>query len=259
MKVSIIMPAHNEGKRISKTLEKYAEFFRELKEKNILDFEIVVVLNACEDNTREIAEKYKEKHKEIKILEFKEKGKGFAIIQGFEDALLRENDLIGFADADLATSPEAYYDLIKNINGKDGVIASRWLKESVIKTKQSTLRKITSRSFNFLTKSILFLPYKDTQCGAKLFKKEALEKIIDNIGITQWAFDVDLLYKAKERGLTIKEIPTVWEDKRGSKISLLKAPFRMFSGIMRLRLLHSPFKFIVRIYDKLPEKIKLHH
>lgn len=254
MKVSIIIPAHNEEKRISETLERYVEFF-----KRKIDFEIIIVLNACEDNTPKVVEKYGKKFKEIRVLDFKEKGKGFAIIEGFKDALSRENDLIGFVDADLATPPEAYYDLIENIKENDGVIASRWLKDSVIKTKQTTLRKITSRGFNFLTKGILFLPYKDTQCGAKLFKREALGKIINKIGITQWAFDVDLLYKARRQGLIIKEIPTVWEDKSGSKVNLLKAPFRMFSGIMRLRLLHSPFKFIVKIYDKLPEKIKVHH
>jgi len=158
----------------------------------------------------------------------------------------------------MATPPEAFYALINAIGKNDGVIASRWLKESQIKTEQTMLRKITSRGFNFLTRSILFLPYKDTQCGAKLFRNGALKKVIKNIGVTEWAFDIDLLYKLNRNGAKIKEVPTIWEDQSGSKINLKKVPFQMFSSIIRLRLIYSPFRFIVRLYNKFPEKWRLH-
>ncbi len=258
-KVSIIIPAHNEEKRIKKTLEEYIIYFKNLKKKKILDFEIIVVLNACSDNTLLITKKFKKKFKEIKILDFEIGGKGFAIIKGFKDALKRKNNLIGFVDADMATPPEAFYDLVKNINNYDGVIANRWDKRSIIKTPQTTLRKIMSRVFNFLVKWVLFLNYSDTQCGAKIFKKKALGKIIVNLSITKWAFDIDLLYNLEKKGFKIKEIPTIWEDKIESKLNLTKVPLQMFLGLIRLRLVNSPFSFIVRIYNKLPEKIKVHN
>ena len=67
------------------------------------------------------------------------------------------------------------------------------------------------------------MPYKDTQCGAKIFKKQAIEKIISKLVITQWAFDVDLLYTLKKSGFRIKEFPTAWSDREYSKINFMKA------------------------------------
>lgn len=259
-KTSIVIPAYNEEKRIGKTLEEYARFFEERKKIGELrGFEILVVLNACKDNTLEVVKEKQKKYKEIIFLNFERGGKGFAIIEGFRDALRRDNLFIGFVDADMATPPEAFYDLIKNIGDFDGVLASRWMKKSVIKTKQTLLRIITSRGFNFLVKSILFLPYSDTQCGAKLFKKEAIENVINDLGTTKWAFDIDLIYKLRRENFRIIEIPTIWEDKRGSKINVIKVPFQMFSSIIRLRLIYSPFNFMVRAYNKLPEKIRIHN
>ena len=257
-KLSIIMPAYNEEKRIGITLDKYGGFFQKAKkDKKISDFEIIVVLNACKDNTIGIVKKFKKKYREIRFLNFKQGGKGFAVTEGFIDALKRDNNLIGFVDADMATPPEAFYDLVRNIGKYDGVIASRWGKNSIIRSKQPIIRIITSRCFNFIVRSILLLNLPDTQCGAKLFKKKGLEGFIENIKFAEWAFDVEFLYRLKKRGLKIKAVPTIWEDKKGSKVNLLKVPFQMFASVMRLRLIYSPFGFIVRLYDKLPEKIKI--
>ena len=103
-KVSIIIPAHNEEKRIGRTLKEYISYFKRKK----LNFQIIVVLNACSDNTLKIVKKYKE----LEILNFKQGGKGFAIIEGFKKALKKKSNLIGFVDADMATPPVAFYDLI---------------------------------------------------------------------------------------------------------------------------------------------------
>jgi len=257
--LSIIIPAHNEEKRIGVTLEEYGKFFKEKKKsREIKDFEILVVLNACKDRTIDIVKKFVRQYKEIKYLDFEQGGKGFAITEGFRDALKREIEHIGFVDADLATKPEFFYDLVKNIKFYDGIIASRGLKSSIVKT--SFMRKLTNKGFNFLVRSILFLPYKDTQCGAKLFRKEALSEVVDEIGITKWAYDIDLLYRLRKKGFRIREFPTVWQDREGSKLDLMKVPFQMFSSILRIRLLNSPFSFIMRAYDTLiPEKIKVYH
>jgi len=251
------MPAYNEEKRIGNTLESYSNYFRNLKNNRLIDdFELLVVLNGCIDNTENIVKKFRERFKEIRYLNFNKSGKGFAIMQGFKDALSRDIKFIGFVDADLATKPQHFYDLVLKLGNYDAVIASRGLKESKVKT--SFARKLTNRGFNFIVRSLLFLPYRDTQCGCKLFKKHALQSIIDRIGMTQWAFDIDLLYKLRKKKFRIREIPTIWEDKAGSKLNLTTVPFKMFSSVVRLRLLNSPFKFIVRLYDKLPEKIKIH-
>jgi glycosyltransferase involved in cell wall biosynthesis len=254
VKTTIVIPAHNEGERITGTLEKYLEFFRN---KENLDVDFLIVLNGCKDNTLEVVKRFS-KYKELSYIEFEQKGKGFAVVQGFKEALKRGSDLIGFVDADMSTLPKDYCDLIENIGNYDGIIASRWEKNSKI-IGRSRLRTITSKGFNILARAILLIPYKDTQCGAKVFKKEAISQVINEIGNSEWGFDIELLYRMRKHKFRIKEFATVWEEKKGSKLKLLKTPVRMFSGIMRLRLMNSPFKFIVRAYDLLPEKIKIHH
>ena len=78
--ISIIIPAHNEEKRIKETLEAYCSFFNELKQKNILNSEIIIVINNTTDKTEEIVKKYSNRYKEIKYLNFKQGGKGFALL-----------------------------------------------------------------------------------------------------------------------------------------------------------------------------------
>jgi len=246
-KLSIIIPAYNEEKRIENTLSTYTKFFDKIKD---LDYEILVVINNTKDNTKEIVEKHKKKNKKIRYLDLERGGKGYAVTEGFKDALKRKNTLIGFVDADMATPPEAYHYLIKKLENSDGIIASRYIKGSIMEPKPTFQRKVSSRIFNTAIRTLLFMPYRDTQCGAKLFKRETIEKILPQITFSYYAFDVDLLYAARRNGFKIKEAPTKWADKGLSKINFLKAGPRMFFGVVRLRLLNSPLKGMVRIYDK---------
>ncbi len=254
MKLSIIIPAYNEEKRIENTLKAYCYFFEKYyKDK----FEIIVVMNGCKDNTSDIVKNFAENHKSISYLFIEEPiGKGGAIIKGFKSA---KGELVGFTDADNSTSPEAFNDLIRNINGYDGIIASRWIKGAIVEPKQPLKRRIASRMFNLLVRSLFGIMISDSQCGAKLFKKEAIHKIINNLGITRWAFDVDLLYQFKRNNLKIKEIPTIWKDSYDSTLNLTKASAEMFFALARLRLIYSPFRGFIKIYDKLPERLKIHH
>jgi glycosyltransferase involved in cell wall biosynthesis len=260
MNLSIVIPAYNEEERISNTLKRYVVFFRGKKASGkISSFEIVVVLNACTDGTLEIVKGAMGKYSEVRFLNFVEGGKGFAVTEGFRDALVRKNDLIGFIDADLATQPEAFYVLVEKIGKYDGIIASRWMSDSVIKSRQPLLRRFMSRSFNFIIRAALFLPFRDTQCGAKLFRREAVKEVVDKIGEPQWAFDVNLLYIMKKRGFKVLEVGTVWEDQEGSKLNVTKVPIQMFLAIVRLRLIYSPFRFVVRAYNNFLGGIKIYN
>ncbi|MBI2043062.1 glycosyltransferase [Candidatus Pacearchaeota archaeon] len=256
-KVSLVIPAHNEEKRIGKTLSIYLKYFLDLKNKNENDFEIIVVLNNCSDNTLSIVEKFK--YNELKILNFKQGGKGFAITEGFKESLKGNSTLIGFVDADAATPPNAFHGLIRHIGNADGIIANRWDKRSKIQPEHTFMRKITSAGYNTIIRSLFFFPFQDTQCGAKLFKRGILEKNIHKIASSQWNFDVALLFcLRRESKARIKSIPTMWSDIKGSKINLRSAPTRMFLSAIRLRIMHSPFKSFLRIYWKLiPEKWKI--
>jgi len=259
--ISIVIPAYNEEKRMGRTLDEYLKFFSLMKKQGkIENFEILVVINNTKDRTEEIIREKQKKFKELKYLNFKQGGKGFAIREGFKDALKRDIDLIGFVDADMATSPEEYFKLAENIKNYDGMIASRWMKNS--QSNQSFKRKFLSRGFNIIVRALFLFPYMDTQCGAKVFKRRVIEKVVSELGMTQWAFDINLLYLCRRNRFKIKEYPTIWEDKEGSKIKP-STTIQMFSGIIRLRLIYSPFekisfpvKFILRIADKMINKRK---
>src|SRR5690349_5588539 len=117
MKVSIVIPAYNEEKRIGATLEFFSTYFKALEKENKLNYEILVVINNTKDNTVGVVKAAQKKDSKIIYLDLPKGGKGYAVTEGFKDALKRKNDLIGYVDADLATRPEDFYDLIKNIKG----------------------------------------------------------------------------------------------------------------------------------------------
>ncbi len=235
MKISIIIPAYNEEERIERTVRAYHQFFSEKQRLDSLAFELVIVLNGCKDNTLGIVERVRnDLHSNIIIINLLEAGKGLAIKTGFADALTRENDLIGFVDADMATAPEAFYDLIMNINNTDGVIASRYMPDAKITPERPAYKRRGSRLIYEPYVWLLFgLSYYDYQCGAKLFKRAVIECITPQLTVTQWAFDVELLYLCKKNGFTIKEVPTVWHDQANSKLTL-RGGLRMFGALYKV-------------------------
>src|SRR4030042_705162 len=237
----LIIPARNEEKRISKTLDNYWQFLKEKKnKKEIKDFEILIIINNSKDKTEEIVKEYSRNFPEIRYVAFKEGGKGFAIIEGFKESLKGNFGLIGFVDADMSTPPDAFYELVRNIKDYDGVITNRWVKESIMTPRQSLARRIISRGGNFIVRTLFLFPYSDTQCGAKLFRRKLLEKNISKLITINWGFDIALLYCfKKESHARIKSIPTVWHDKAGSKINITKTQLRTLMSTLRLRLIHS--------------------
>ena len=232
MKISIIIPAYNEEGRIEKTVRAYHTFF---SEKNI-SFELVVVLNGCVDNTIGVVERVRNNLTDntIVIINMQQAGKGLAIKTGFANALTRDNDLIGFVDADMATAPDVFYDLVINIGDNDGIIASRYMPGAKITPARPAYKRYGSRIIYEPFVWLLFgLSYYDLQCGAKLFKREVLKNITPQLTVTQWAFDVELLYLCKKAGYTIKEIPTVWHDQADSKLTL-RGGLRMFGALFKV-------------------------
>lgn len=233
MKISIVIPAHNEERRIGKTLEHYACFFQK---KPALSVELLVVLNGCTDDTASVVQNAQKQFSSIRVLDLKQAGKGFAITAGFTDALSRDNEQIGFVDADMATAPEYFCELTKQIGAYDGIIASRYMPASQIFPVRPPVKEWGRvLVYNPLIWLLFGMQYKDFQCGAKLFQRRVIEKITPYLTMKQWAFDVDLLYLCKKNGFMIKELPTVWHDRDDSKFRLMRAGPRMLGSLFKLR------------------------
>ncbi len=214
-KVCIIVPAYNEERRIQPTLEAYIDYFNNQKD---FTTTFVVVANNCNDQTVVICKCLQKKYKNIELLDLKPGGKGFAVKQGFLHALEKPYDYIGFVDADLATLPQYYHDLLLALPGTDGVIASRYIKGACVWPKRPALLKWGGKLYNWLLRRQLSLPFKDTQCGAKIFTYDTIQKIAPAMTEQKWAFDLELLYLAKLEDKYIKEVPTTWSDQPGSHI-----------------------------------------
>lgn len=245
MRLSIVIPAHNEEKRIGSMLEAYLPFFTARYHH---DVEFLVVVNGSTDKTDEVVAGYAARFPCVRLMvEPGRIGKGGAVMLGFRQA---QGEFIGFVDADGATPPEAFQALMDNIGEAGGIIASRWAKGSQVSPQQPFDRRVASRIFNMMTRTLFGLRLTDTQCGAKLMRRAAIQAILPHLGITQWAFDVDLLFQLRRGGFKIKEIPTTWRDVEGSKVQVGSASQEMMMALVRLRLIYSPFKWVVDFYHQ---------
>ncbi|HOU22432.1 MAG: glycosyltransferase family 2 protein [Kiritimatiellae bacterium] len=246
MKLSIVVPAYNEEQRIERMLEAYLPYFAA---RYGMDFELIVSVNGSRDRTAEIVRRLATQHPQLRVLvEPRRIGKGGAIMAA---GAVARGELIGFVDADGATPPEAFEDLVRHIGRAGLIIASRRLPGAVVQPRQSWQRRAASRVFNFLVRRFFKLKITDTQCGAKLMTAEAWRAIVPHIGLTKWAFDVDMLFKTRRAGYAIREIPTTWSDISGSKLRIGLVSFQMLLAICRLRLLYSPLRWVVDLYDRL--------
>jgi len=232
----ILIPAYNEERRIEPVLRDYAQFFGENYSGK---FQIVVVLNGCTDNTLGVVQKVAAEFPAVRADEFKEPiGKGGALIEGLK--LAAHADLIGYTDADGATPPHAFLELVRHMENADCVVGSRWLPDSVIHQAQSGNRKFASRVFHFIVQLLFRLGIHDTQCGAKVMKRAVIEKIHPNLRIADMAFDINLLVAIKHAGFRIREVPTEWTDQAGSKVVLARSSLTMFLSVVRVRLIYWP-------------------
>jgi glycosyltransferase involved in cell wall biosynthesis len=203
-------------------------------------FEIVVVLNGCTDDTFGVVQKVASEYPAVRVLLFREPiGKGGALIEGLK--LSSNANLIGYVDADGATPPHAFMELLKKIDDADCVIGSRWVPGAIIHQQQKNHRRFASRVFHFIVQLLFWMNIRDTQCGAKLMKAAAVEKIHDNLTIADMAFDINLLFALKHAGFKILEVPTEWTDRAGSKVALGRSSLTMFLSALRVRLIYSPF------------------
>ena len=246
MKIGIIIPAYNEEERIGSTLKDYSKVL-ELKTKKGDKYTILVVVNNTNDDTVGVIKKIKKTNSNIAYLDLKEGGKGYAIKEGLKFFSKERYDLIGFTDADSSTPAESFYSLIENIGKYDGVIASRYIKGARVEPKQDLKRRLVSRMGNLVIRSLFMFNYKDTQCGAKVFRRQALEKIIDKLSTTQWGFDIDLLYLLCREGYKVKEFPIYWRDAPGSKLNIKRASIQVFLATINIRLTNSPFKKVLKV------------
>lgn len=230
--ISIVVPAFNEEKRLGATLQRYLPALKGCG----LPYEVIVVVDGVSDLTSEVARAYWEQG--VKVLEYPHRlGKGGAVITGMR---LARYDFVGYIDADGPIAPADIHRMIRALGEVDCVIASRWSGGSTASRNQPIVRILAGRCWNLLVRAVLFLPVNDTQCGAKLFRRVVLDSTLRAIAITNWAFDVSLLYHMKKSGHSLKEIPVNWRHDVSSHLPSVWMSGTMFlASLIGIRLMNT--------------------
>ena len=224
--LSLIIPAHNEEKRILKTLKDYGEILP----KKYKDYEVIVICNGCSDNTFNIVRESYKNNEKLKLINIEKAGKGNAILNGFKIA---NKKYIGFIDADDPFESNNVVEMIDFLDEYDGVIASKWKGRRFREVPEQFSKKVLGRGWNFLTKLFLKLKFKDTQGGAKFFRKEVIDKIDKDFICDGFEFDVELLYKINKNNFRILEhyLPL---NRNESSTFKFKYIFKMFNKLLKI-------------------------
>lgn len=237
MNISIIIPSFNEENNIrTGSLSGIVDYLNQQKYR----WEIIVVDDGSSDKTAELAEKFAKNHKNVVVLREPHRGKGGTVIAGM---LKANGDVVIFDDMDQATPIDQLEKILpKFSNGYDIVIGSRAGREGA-----PLIRKTMALGFSILRNLVLRLPYKDTQCGFKAFKKKASNEIFKRLQIfnqqqaqsgasVSAGFDLEILYVARKLKLKVAEVPVVWHHKEGTKVNPIKDSWEGLRDLMKVRL-----------------------
>jgi glycosyltransferase involved in cell wall biosynthesis len=228
--LSIVIPAYNEEFRLPATLERLAEYLPTLG----LQTEVLIVDDGSRDRTAVVAASFAAKISGLRVLSNgTNRGKGYSVRHGMLESV---GELVLFTDADLSAPIEESDKLISALkNGFDVAIGSRALNRSLISTHESPFREFAGIIFNKIVRVVLWLPFVDTQCGFKAFRRERCRIIFELQRIEGFGFDPELLYLARHYGLRAIEIPVRWGHSPDTKVSMLRDSFKMFIDIFVIR------------------------
>ena len=227
---SIVIPAYNETARIERALAQVSACIRTRR----WSAEVVVVDDGSTDNTAALVAFWAETHPEVRLIRNgHNRGKGYSVRNGMLHAA---GDVVMFTDADMSSPIEEAERLFAAIDeGADIAIGSRWLTGRRIVHRQPLYRRVFGRCFNALTRSVMRLPFADTQCGFKAFTRPAAQTVFQLQTIEGWGFDPEILFIGLKRGLRIKEVPVSWAHDERTQISYLEDGAQMLQDLAHVR------------------------
>jgi len=229
--LTIVLPVYKEARRLTGTLDKVAEFIDNFDG----EAEAIFVNDGSPDNCAEIIQAYINSHPKepFRLISYViNQGKGYAVKEG---VLKSRGELILMSDTDLSTPLRDYSKLIKGIeDGADFALGSRAVPGAEIGDPPPVIRRILSRVFNDLVRLSGVHGIHDTQCGFKLFKAEPAKKIFDKMRIRAFAFDVELIARARASGYKVVEIPVHWDYSGHSTVRVFSCGGKMILDVFWL-------------------------
>jgi dolichyl-phosphate beta-glucosyltransferase len=237
IQLSIVIPAYNEQARLSRTV---LETIHWCTIRN-LDFELIIADDGSRDETLALARLFEESDVRIRALACPHMGKGAAVRMGILNAKGR---FVLFMDADGATPLNEIPKLLAAIEeGHDVAIGSRVVQHpGEVEVKTSLHRRFIGRTFAFFVNLFAFDGIADTQCGFKMFRREAAVAIFSRQRTVGFAFDVEILSIARRLSLSIVEIPVNWVAQPGSKVNVFTDSLGMLWDMSQIKWLHRNFQ-----------------
>ena len=228
--ISIVIPAYNESARIEHALERVLSCVQERR----WDAEVLVVDDGSTDSTAAIVKRWMTRYPELQLFENPgNRGKGYSVRNGLLQAA---GEIVMFTDADLSAPVEEAELLFEAIRaGADVAIGSRWLDKQRQTRHQPLYRRFFGRCYNALTRFVMGLPYKDTQCGFKAFRRGAAKCIFPLQTIERWGFDPEILFIARKLNFKIVEVAVTWGHDERSRISYLRDGSQMLKEMVEIR------------------------
>jgi dolichyl-phosphate beta-glucosyltransferase len=227
--LSIVIPAYNEELRLPTSLAQIASYIRASGRQT----EIIVVDDGSTDRTAAIAESFRSQMPDLRVISNgKNRGKGYSVRHGMLEA---RGCIVLFTDADLSAPIEEADKLLAGLENYDVAIGSRALDRSLIFVRQSVFREYAGIIFNAIVRIILRLPFVDTQCGFKAFRRERCQIIFQQQRIERFGFDPELLYLARRHGVHAVEIPVRWAHSPATKVSMVRDSVQMFLDVFIIR------------------------
>ena len=228
--LSIVVPAYNEEARLPDSLAAIAAWMDARR----LDAEILVVDDGSRDRTAEIAAEALRGRRGRVLKNGENRGKGYSVRHGVLEAAGR---FILLTDADLSTPITEYDKLAAFVRDHDldVAIGSRALPGSDVQLRQGLVRQSMGRIFNRIIRMMTGLTLQDTQCGFKLLDRERTRPLFEKMVVDRFAFDVELLFLCRRFGLSVREVPVIWRNAPGSKVSILGDPLNMLLDVLRVR------------------------
>jgi glycosyltransferase involved in cell wall biosynthesis len=227
--LSIVIPSYNEELRLPATLDQIAAFLPSLGQ----DTEILVVDDGSKDRTAEVAESFRKALPNLRVISNGvNRGKGFSVRHGMLEARGRS---VLFTDADLSAPIEEAPKLLDALKTYDVAIGSRALDRSLIDVHETQFREFAGIIFNTIVRVVLRLPFVDTQCGFKAFRRERCQILFEQQRIERFGFDPELLYLARHHGLHTVEIPVRWSHSPATKVNMFRDSVHMFLDVFTIR------------------------
>src|SRR5713226_6612346 len=195
--------------------------------------EVLVVDDGSTDRTAKVAATFSDRIANLRVLKNGEnRGKGYSVRHGMVEA---RGENVLFSDADLSAPIEEADNLLSALGQYDVAIGSRAMNRKLIEVHESPFREFAGIIFNRIVRIVLWLPFVDTQCGFKAFRRERCRIIFDQQRIERFGFDPELLYLARHHGLKSIEIPVRWSHSPATKINMMRDSVLMFVDVFTIR------------------------